>query len=120
MERWRSNRRSLVLDTRGIGIGKLFCTGPSPPSVESSPWKLSDSFQGMCPSPGPSSPKPPRITPRRRARSSSSGARASQRPVSVNGPLLDESYAETKSFIQSRYHKEYPLHCEPANTMLHK
>ena len=115
MERWKSNRRSLVLDTRtsqyiGNGLSKIFCTGPTPVSAESSPWKLSDSFQ--CPSTpdpnsprsqlfgSPGSPRPPRVTPRRRSRSSS-GVR--QRPFSFNGPLLDESYSDTKSFIQTRY-----------------
>ena len=44
MERERSVRRSLVLDTRPSQyLGKLFCSGP-PPSADNSPWKMSESF----------------------------------------------------------------------------
>ena len=101
MDRWRTDRRSLVLDTRASQyLGRLLCSGPPPASAENSPWKLSDSFTQSRERPGPGSPRPPRQTPRRRTRSSSSQRR---RPVSA-GPLLDESYAETASFIQSRYH----------------
>ena len=101
MDRWRTDRRSLVLDTRASQyLGRLLCSGPPPASAENSPWKLSDSFTQSRERPTPSSPRPPRQTPRRRTRSSSAHTR---RPVSA-GPLLDESYAETASFIQSRYH----------------
>ena len=101
MDRWRTDRRSLVLDTRASQyLGRLLCSGPPPASAENSPWKLSESFTQSRERPAPSSPRPPRLTPRRRTRSSSAQRR---RPVSA-GPLLDESYSETASFIQSRYH----------------
>ena len=92
-----------MLDTRASQyLGRLLCSGPPPASAENSPWKLSESFTQSRerPAPAPSSPRPPRLTPRRRTRSSSAQRR---RPVSA-GPLLDESYSETASFIQSRYH----------------
>ena len=122
MERWRAGRRSLVLDTRASQyIGRLFCSGPAPASVESSPWKLSDSFtveaaaaargpedartKPQPSSPGPGSPRPPPVTPRRRARSSSGSGLARARPASVSGLSssgLSEGYAQTRSFLQAR------------------
>ena len=117
MDRWRAGRRSLVLDTRASQyIGRLFCSGPAPASVESSPWKLSDSFtveaaaaargaEDARTKPQPSSPRPPLVTPRRRARSSSGSGLARQRPASACGLSssgLSEGYAQTRSFLQAR------------------
>ena len=105
MDRWRAGRRSLILDNRASQyIGKLFCSGPfqeGQNSVENSPWKLSDSFTKCSGS--------PRVSRGRRTRSAS-GTR--QRPVSLYGPLLEETYAETKSFLKQRYHpnsQEYTI-----------
>ena len=97
MDRWRAGRRSLILDNRASQyIGKLFCSGPfqeGQASADNSPWKLSDSFT-KCPG-------SPKVLPRGRRARSSSGPR--QRPVSLYGPLMEDSYAETKSFLKARY-----------------
>ena len=97
MDRWGAGRRSLILDNRASQyLGKLFCSGPlqeGQASAETSPWKLSDSFTKCHGS--------PRLLPRGRRARSSSGPR--QRPVSLYGPLMEDSYAETKSFLRARY-----------------